>query len=80
MTTIDLENFAPQSKPARKRLLAGWFSRWRGRRAQRLALIELNHLDAHLLRDMGIEPQDVIDALAGRNSSLLFDPIRRHRD
>ena len=29
------------------------------------------------LRDIGIEPLDVYDALNGRNRSLLFNPMRR---
>ena len=36
-------------------------------------------MSAYLLRDMGIEPGDVYDALDGRRSSVLFNPIRSDR-
>ncbi|MEO8758838.1 MAG: DUF1127 domain-containing protein [Devosia sp.] len=39
---------------------------------------ELSHLDAHLLRDMGFNP-DFRDAFEGRRSSLLFQPFRHPR-
>ena len=67
---------APPGKP-------GWFSRMlaaiaagRQRRAYHRILIELSHHDAHLLRDIGIDPADVADALTRRSMSLLFSPIR----
>jgi len=41
-------------------------------------LIELSRLDAHLLRDMGINPLDVRDAYNGRATSILFDPFRSY--
>jgi uncharacterized protein YjiS (DUF1127 family) len=49
--------------------------RHRRRRAERLTLLKLSHYDAHLLRDMGIDPLDVEEALRGGTSSLLFDPV-----
>jgi uncharacterized protein YjiS (DUF1127 family) len=58
-------------------LLAGilrpfrWLAR---RRAERATLISLAEMDAYMLRDIGIEPHDVYDALEGRNRSLLFHP------
>ena len=42
----------------------------------RRAMRELSQLDAHLLRDMGMNPDDFRDAFAGRRSSLLFEPFR----
>jgi hypothetical protein len=36
----------------------------------------VHRLDAHLLRDLGINPMDVRDAYTGRSTSILFDPIR----
>ena len=42
----------------------------------RQARRELSHLDAHLLRDMGMNPDDFRDALEGRRSSVLFKPFR----
>jgi uncharacterized protein YjiS (DUF1127 family) len=47
------------------------------KRAQRIALRELSQLDARLLRDIGIEPLDVYDALTGRHRSIILNPIRR---
>ena len=40
----------------------------------------LSRMSAYLLRDMGIEPGDVYDALDGRRSSVLFNPIRKDRN
>ena len=83
MTTIDYED-APAllpELPARRvavagplRTLVNWFTR---RRAERLTLDELAHMDAYLLRDIGIEPSDVQDALNGKRNSVLFNPFRR---
>lgn len=47
------------------------------KRERKRAYEQLSRLDAHLLRDMGINPDDVRDAFEGRRSSLLFEPIRR---
>lgn len=79
MTTFDINDSRAGTtiRPARTSLIARWFAAWRRRREQRLTLAQLTHLDDHLLRDMGIEPQDVIDALEGRASSALFNPVRK---
>ncbi|MCR6671520.1 DUF1127 domain-containing protein [Devosia ginsengisoli] len=78
MTTFDIdERFVPTTRPARRNILAGWFQAWRLSRRTRITLGELYRMDAYLLRDMGIEPQDVIDALEGRDTSLLFNPVRK---
>jgi len=80
MTTIDY-NDLPADLPERPSLLAilrSWLGDLKRKRRERLTLLELSRLDNHLLRDMGINPMDVRDAYAGRNSSALFDPIRRH--
>ena len=55
------------------------FETWRKRRATRRAIEELTHLDSHLLRDMGLNPDDFRDAFDGRRSSLLFEPFRNPR-
>lgn len=55
------------------------FENWKKRRIQRLARFELSHIDAHLLRDMGLNPDDFRDAAEGRRSSLLFTPFRHPR-
>ncbi len=37
-------------------------------------------MDARLLRDMGIEPQDLAAALLDINRSALFSPFRHNDD
>lgn len=85
MTTSDLlfdSTTAPSDRGPRffavlQRLWAGF----RRRRAERRAIISLSRLDERLLRDMGIEPQDVTAALNGRAApSILFHPMRRKAD
>lgn len=81
MTTMEIGR-ATSVAPERRSFgllarVAGLFRRMAERHHQRGVLIELSRMDAYLLRDMGIERQDIYDALDGRNSSLLFDPVRR---
>ena len=45
------------------RVLARWVARARAARAQRLALADLLEFDAALLADLGIDRQDVVDAM-----------------
>ena len=52
------------------------FERLKKHLARRQAKFDLSHLDAHLLRDMGLNPDDFRDAFEGRRSSLLFTPFR----
>jgi uncharacterized protein YjiS (DUF1127 family) len=49
-------------------------------RKTRLDLKELSHLDARLLRDIGLEPADVYDALNGRRLTVWLNPMRRISD
>jgi uncharacterized protein YjiS (DUF1127 family) len=80
MTTTDytaIPATMPENQLRPASLLRGWLSGWRRRRAERLALLELSRLDARLLRDIGIHPADVQDALYGRGSSVWLDPMRR---
>ena len=80
MTIIDLFEPTALAEAKRPAVLAGLSRLWAGfarRRAERRAIVELSRLDAHLLRDMGIEPLDVYDALHGRGQSVLFNPMRR---
>lgn len=49
----------------------------RQRRLERLTLDHISNYDAYLLRDIGIDPRDVADAMAQRNLSLLFHPLRK---
>ncbi|MDB5541912.1 MAG: hypothetical protein JWQ89_3639 [Devosia sp.] len=78
MTTMDINEAvlgAPHGEAGS--LIGKLYRRWRERRYERATLIELSTMSPHLLRDMGIEPGDVRDALEGRRSSVLFNPIRR---
>ena len=85
MATIDFDILRTPI-PARRlrrqpnllRLLLAMFRRHR--RANRTYL-ELSKLDEWLLRDIGIDPADVRDAMQGRRSlSLLMHPMRRQFD
>jgi len=78
MTTIDIEDGFTQTVTRPIGPIRRWIAAWRKRRIQRIALTELSTMDSYLLRDMGIEPQDVMDALRSRDSSLLFNPVRKH--
>ena len=64
---------APSGPFAWLRRLMEWR---RQKRLQRITAYELSHLDRHLLRDIGIEPDDVEAAFNGRRSSVLFNPVR----
>ncbi len=78
MTTYDLLFDRPvekQSGPVAK-LKRAWV-RFQRRRKETATIIELSRLDARLLRDVGIEPMDVYDALHGGRRSILFNPWRR---
>lgn len=79
MTTLDL--FEPVAAGTeRPVVLSGLRRLWASfnrRREERRALYELSYMDARLLRDMGIEPLDLYDALNGRGRSVLFNPLRR---
>jgi uncharacterized protein YjiS (DUF1127 family) len=79
MTTIELNETAFEASHTHR---TGWLARlwaaWKRRRAERATLIALSQMDQRLLRDVGIEPMDVMEALEGRNRSVLFDPMRRY--
>jgi uncharacterized protein YjiS (DUF1127 family) len=80
MTTIDY-NELPVALPERQNLLGilrEWLGKMKRRRQERLTLLELSYFDNYLLRDIGINPADVRDALDRRNAAILFDPLRRH--
>ncbi|MEQ1899629.1 MAG: DUF1127 domain-containing protein [Devosia sp.] len=83
MTTIDHETMPLTGIEAQKlrfrtlQKIADLLGALSRRRQRKRAYEELSRLDAHLLRDMGINPDDVRDAFEGRRSSLLFEPIRR---
>jgi uncharacterized protein YjiS (DUF1127 family) len=80
VTTMDINDSVPDALPEARGFLAGLrqvFARLAAARRRRNAIIEISRLDARLLRDMGIEPLDVYDALNGRRRSIVFNPVRR---
>jgi uncharacterized protein YjiS (DUF1127 family) len=81
MTTMDVDRAASADPDVRSfgllAWMAAWFKRWAQRRAERATLISLSRMDAYMLRDIGIEPRDIMDALNGRRSSILLDPTRK---
>jgi uncharacterized protein YjiS (DUF1127 family) len=78
MTTFDLDESPPtirhNTDPGFIRRL---LRRWVQRQKERTTLIFLSRVEPHLLRDMGIEPGDIFDALDGKRSSVLFNPMRK---
>jgi uncharacterized protein YjiS (DUF1127 family) len=85
MTTID-SNDLPASAPSRSGpFTALWRAIVRNRlwHARRMTLIKLSHYDDRMLRDMGIDPQDVAEALAplsSRSLALFLNPLGRRSD
>lgn len=78
MTTFDLDE-SPLA--IRRNTDAGFIRRllrrWVQRRKERATLTGLSRMQPHLLRDMGIEPGDIFDALDGKRNSVLFNPMRK---
>ncbi|HWA18884.1 MAG TPA: DUF1127 domain-containing protein [Devosia sp.] len=56
--------------------IAGFFAGLAKRRRRKRAIQQISTLDEHLLRDIGLNPQDFRDAFENRRSSLLFTPFR----
>jgi uncharacterized protein YjiS (DUF1127 family) len=79
MTTLELNEPLRDASRATNRsgLVTRLLRRWRERRAERATLMTLSRMQPHLLRDMGIEPDDIYDALDGKRSSVLFNPMRK---
>ena len=80
MTTMDINETLPLAAER-----AGFFTRlakafatWRATNRAHRTIIELSRLDSRLLRDIGVEPIDVYEALNRRaGPSVLFNPMRR---
>ena len=49
------------------RALFAWLARAKANRTRRIALVSLMNLDAALLRDIGIDAQDVAEAMHARD-------------
>ena len=82
MTTLDsasdLDVAAP---PITANFLVRLWRAFLARRRQRRIVYALSELDARLLRDIGLEPLDVHEAVEGRLSpGVLFQPMRRGDD
>jgi uncharacterized protein YjiS (DUF1127 family) len=83
MTTIEFNDTALDTKvevAPRRNWLSRWYVNWQRYRQNRITLSALAHMDEYMLRDIGIDPMDVHDALMGVNSSALFDPVRKRSE
>ncbi|MGN6157301.1 MAG: hypothetical protein ACTHNL_04345 [Devosia sp.] len=49
------------------------------KRSRQQPKTDLSHIDAHLLRMVGLNPDDFRDAAEGRRTSLLCKPFRHPR-
>lgn len=78
MTTLESDDLLalPSKRPGLFAGLVAVIERNRLARARKRALIHLSQYDAHMLRDIGIDPGDVADALNSHSKSVLFYPIR----
>ena len=85
MSTFEIYDATATASTTRSSRLAAFLRRlWashKRRRAERKAILTLASLDDRMLRDIGIEPQDVIAALHGRNApTVLFNPMRQRTE
>lgn len=83
MASIDLFE-ADATGGRRPVILAGLRRLWathKRRREERRVILALSQLDEYLLRDIGLEPLDVYDAINGRRgAAMLFNPMRKKRN
>lgn len=77
MTTIDLHEPIAGRQTRNRTLLAGLKRLWASHAQRRADRIELSRMDQRLLRDIGLEPGDLIDGLAGRDRPVWLEPMRR---
>jgi uncharacterized protein YjiS (DUF1127 family) len=82
LETSALTTIATTTPPGRSwwlvrlaRALARRIAANRRRRAEQVLISKLSHYDAHLLRDMGLNPADIERSFQNRNMSLLFNPL-----
>ena len=78
MTTLEADDLlvASSRKPGLFTRLWKAIERNRQQRASQRILQHLMHYDAHMLRDMGIDPRDIEDAFNRRSMSVLLYPLR----
>ena len=81
MTAYEM-NDATASQQRRFNLVA-WLGTlvlaWRKNAHRRRAIHDLSALDERLLRDIGIDWEDVHDGILGRRRSILLHPLPRDR-
>ena len=78
MSTYDLMFERAEGGEAPRGLLARFRAAWanlRTRRQRAATVLELSRMDERLLRDIGIDPIDVLDALNGPGRPILLHPI-----
>ena len=85
MTTIDSAHRPASAPPRPGPLAALWRAIIRNRlwHARRMTLTKLSRYDNRMLRNMGIDPQDVLEALApldSRGLAHFLNPLGRRRD
>jgi uncharacterized protein YjiS (DUF1127 family) len=79
MTTLEFQEFADE-RPGTNRFLNGLrngfasVKRWHGRRR---TLARLSRLSERQLRDVGLEPSEIYDAINGQHASLWEKPHSR---
>jgi uncharacterized protein YjiS (DUF1127 family) len=80
MTTYDINEAA---SPERGFSLGAWLAKvtlaWRKKAHRRRATLELSAMDARLLRDIGLDWEDVHDGIVGRRRAILLNPLPRDR-
>jgi len=77
MTTMDYNDMPASER--RSLSIFPWlrtaFTSWRKRAARRRTLQSISELDAYLLRDIGLSPEDVDRGLMGKQRSIWLNPL-----
>lgn len=79
MTTIDFDDL-PVGDERHISLFARLgtaFARWREHSRRRRMLGNISHLNAYLLRDIGLSPDDIARADGGPHRSIWLEPLSR---
>ncbi|HEY9012206.1 MAG TPA: DUF1127 domain-containing protein [Devosia sp.] len=80
MTTLDIDDPGIADGKRRQRPFARvrtLFARMRVAALKRKAFQDISHLDAHLLRDIGVAWADVHDGIEGRRRTIWLEPLPR---